>query len=270
MPRGVSLAGLALLCLAPAACGPAVLAPPADPLLRQQTERMDRFEAWFDGFRARLRDRSAAVARDCAGEALFVLRNESLWEERDMAPSLVDRERLLQLARWEALRAAAGLPRDLRALSALAELDELAEDREGGAWARCRTAEISARSFDAQAECAEAVGAAGHRKEAVAAWRRAFELGGRDGQRLAVLFALDRLGEAQSFALFAPDVVSRYRAGVRPAWPAGTEPRLEAVVAYFDRELLAGSTSEEGEGGSKLRDPPGGPRPVVRPTDGEP
>ncbi|MHB8417195.1 MAG: hypothetical protein ACYDCL_03905 [Myxococcales bacterium] len=165
----------AALCLALAlgACAPAVLTAPNDPVIRQRMALMDQFESWLHGFQERLREGSPETARSSAAEAVFVLRNRQLWDSRDMAASVVPRERLLQVARWEAQRAAAGLPGDLRALTALAELDEIASDREGAAWARCGIARISASSFNAQAGCARALAEAGQAGAAAEAWQRA-------------------------------------------------------------------------------------------------
>jgi hypothetical protein len=200
--------------LALAACSPSVLTTPSDPLIQDRMNSMRDFEAWYAGYEARLADPAPEVARDCASEALFVLRNPDLWNAPELAPSVVERERFLQVARWEGLRAVRGLPKDMRALSALSEIDNLAGDREGAAWARCQAADIAEQSFAAQTGCASALVSAGHASLAVAAWRRAFPVAGEDGERFYVLHELEREGKGDVVASFPADVVARYRAVV--------------------------------------------------------
>jgi hypothetical protein len=202
----------ALLALTLSACGASVLSSPADPLLRDQMSMMHDFEAWYGGFEKRMADPSPEAARDCASEALFVLRNPDLWSGPAMAPSIIAHERFLQLARWEALRAVEGSPKDMRALSALSEIDALADDREGAAWARCRAADIADVSFSAQASCATALAVARHENVAVEIWQRAFPLADRDGQRFYVLHELEQEGQGKILDSFPTDVVARYRA----------------------------------------------------------
>jgi hypothetical protein len=219
-PRHLTLA------LALAACSPSVLTTPRDPLLQDQMTAMQDFEAWLGGFEARLADPSPEVARDCASEALFVLRNPDLWTAPELAPSLVERERFLQVARWEGLRAVRGLPKDMRALSALSELNVLAGDREGAVWARCRAADVADQSFSAQTSCAGALVTAGHESLAVEIWKRAFPLGDGDGQKFYVLHELDQEGQSSVFDSFPAEVVARYRALIlaRSAPPSPPAP----------------------------------------------
>ena len=203
-----------VVALALAACSPSVLTTPNDPLIQDQMNSMRDFEIWFAGYEARLANPAPEVARDCAAEALFVLRNPDLWNAPELAPSVVERERFLQVARWEGLRAVRGLPKDMRALSALSEIDNLAGDREGAAWARCRAADVAAQSFAAETACASALLSAGHESLSVDAWRRAFPLADSDGERFYVLHELDQEGKGTVVASFPADVVARYRAVV--------------------------------------------------------
>jgi hypothetical protein len=216
--------------LALSACAPSVLSIPTDPLLRDQLNAMHDFEGWFEGFEARLADPSPEVARDCASEAVFVLRNPDLWSAPQMAPSIVERERLLQVARWEGLRAVDGLPKDMRALSALSESDALAEDREGAAWARCRAADVAEVSFSAQVACASALASAGHDRLALDVWKRAFPLTDRDGQRFYVLHELEEAGRGSDRAAFPADVVARYRALVEARSAPPPPPKVAPLV----------------------------------------
>ncbi len=212
------------LAVALSGCSASVLTTPRDPLIQDQMTSMHDFEAWLGGFRARLADPSPEVARDCASEALFVLRNPDLWSARELAPSIVERERFLQIARWEGQRAVRGLPKDMRALSALSEIDALAGDREGAAWARCRAADVAAQSFSAQAACASALASAGHQTRAVSFWRRAFPLADRDGQSFYVLHELEQEGQGKLLTSFPADVVARYRALIAAGSPAPQPP----------------------------------------------
>jgi hypothetical protein len=244
MPRIWTLVALAL-----SACAPAVLSIPGDPLIQDQMTLMHDFEAWFGGFEARLADPSPEVARECASEAVFVLRNPDLWSAPEMAPSVVERERFLQLARWEGLRAVGGLPKDMRALAALAEIDAIAGDREGGAWARCRAADVADQSFSAQAACASALAVAGHESLAMELWMRTFPLADRDGQRFYVLHELEQEGNGNFVVSFPADVVARYRALIEARSAPPPPPKIEAP--------------DHPEGPSW---PP--PRQAVRPADG--
>ncbi|HUB06647.1 MAG TPA: hypothetical protein VMB50_06585 [Myxococcales bacterium] len=241
----LALLGAAAVTLSLGACAPAVLGTPSDPVLRQRAELMDSFETWFRGFRERLRDRAPTTERDCAAEAAFVLRNGQLWSARDMAPSVVDRDRLVQVARWEALRAAAGLPRDLRALTTLAELDEIAGDRGGGAWARCRTAAVSPASFDAQAGCARALDAAGELAASGSAWKRAFALAGAETQRFLVLRELEREGQTLAPGTVPADLLARYRA-LQDWDQLSTAQRIERLRATDQTKLHEGPDESPG------------------------
>ncbi len=194
-----------------ASCTPAVLATPSSSDNAARLSRMAAFEAWWEGFRASLSSPSSREAARAASSAIGVLRDRTLWASPAMAPSLIPRDRLVQLARWQSLRAVETRPEDPDAVETLAVLDAIAGDRLGEARCRCDLAELYAESFERALDCAEALAAAGEERLARAGWDRAYARARDDGERFQLFLDVTQAFPEDSLSRYPPDAVARWR-----------------------------------------------------------